>query len=164
MSASPFGLGESVGRGTIWRGIMAMKILEDFRAIIVGFIGAILFTLYLEHRGSIMGFTIIFIVFSFWLMLVIWNQKKKIEQGFPLADWLTGEDLMKYFKISQDQLRQLILKGLKVYPRGDDVLYHGDEVPPLSEEDLVFEITDDGYSAYRFKKADMEKLIKKKNT
>jgi|GEM_PF-4757231 len=107
-----------------------------------------------------MGFTIIFIIFSSWLMLVIWNQKKKIEQRRPFANWLTGEDVVKYYDLSQDLLMQFVRNGLPVYPAGNDVLTFGNEVPPLNEEELAFEIDNEDYSKYRFKKEDIEKHIK----
>lgn len=138
-----------------------MKILEDFRAIIVGFICAISFNLYLEHKDSTMGFTIIFIVFSAWLMLVIWNQKEKLKQNPPLPDWPTGEDAMRYYNLSHDILMQYVRKGLPVYPAGDEVLIFGDEVPPMEEGELAFEVENGDYSKYRFKKTEIEKFIKK---
>lgn len=78
-----------------------------------------------------------------------------------LPKWLTGEDVMKYYNLSHDLLMQYVRNGLPVYPSGNDVLILGDEVPPLSEEDLAFEIENEDYSTYRFKKSDIEKFIKK---
>ena len=81
-----------------------------------------------------------------------------------LPDWLTGDDVMRYYNLSHDLLMQYVRNGLNVYPAGNDVLIHGDEVPPLSEESLGFEIENEDYSLYRFKKPDIEKYIKKENT
>jgi hypothetical protein len=130
-----------------------MRLLEDFRAILAGFISGLLLLIYAEYQKTIMGMTIIFIIFSSWLMLVIWNQKKQLSAKFPLSDWLIGSDLMKYYDISHNQLSQYVYKGLKVYPSGD-------EVPPLTEEELGFKMAYKDYSDFYFKKQDIEKLLR----
>lgn len=84
------------------------------------------------------------------------SKVKPQNSKFPISDWLTGEDLMRYYDLSHDQLMQHIRNGLNVYPAGNDVLVIGDEVPPLKEDELAFEIENEDYSNYRFKKSDSD--------
>ena len=79
----------------------------------------------------------------------------------PIPDWLTGRDTMRYYDLSHDLLMQYVRNGLSVYPSGTDVLIHGDEVPPLKEDELAFEVENEDYSNYRFKRADIEKFSRK---
>jgi predicted transcriptional regulator len=81
-----------------------------------------------------------------------------------LPKWLTGEDVMRYYNLSSDLLMQYVRKGLPVYPAGEDVIFFDEEVPPLNEEDLAFEIDNNHYSNYRFRKLDIERFIKGENT
>ena len=92
------------------------------------------------------------------------EESKNSNSEVPLPDWLTGEDIIRYYDLSHDLLMQYVRNGLPVYPSGTDVLYHGDYVPPLKEDDLVFEVLDDDYSTFRFKKADIQEFMKNKIT
>jgi len=44
------------------------------------------------------------------------------------------------------------------------VIFLDEEVPPLNEEALAFEIDNNDYSNYRFKRPDIERFIKAKIT
>lgn len=144
-----------------------MRVLEDFRSIVVGFIASLLFAMYLEYRRSTMGFTIIFIVFSLWLILIIWRQKKRLEAGFPIADYLTGKNLIEHFKLSHTQLLYHIYSGgLPVYPEDTDIYHVGSQADPMSREDVLF-LMSSGVELERnldglwFRKEDVEKYVKK---
>ena len=78
----------------------------------------------------------------------------------PLPECLKGEDVIKYYNLSRDLLRQYVRDSLPIYPAGDRVLDLGDECLPLSEAELAFEEENEDYSNYRFKKKDIEKYIK----
>jgi predicted transcriptional regulator len=92
------------------------------------------------------------------------NKSKKENLTINLPKWLTGEDVMRYYNLSSDLLMQYVRKGLPVYPAGEDVIFLDEEVPPLNEEALAFEIDNNDYSNYRFKRPDIERFIKAKIT
>ena len=148
------------------------RILEDYRTIIVGFISSILSLLYLQYKGSIMGLVIIFIVFSSWLMLVIWNQKKTIEKSvlmFPWPKWVKASELLESSDVTYFQLKQHIINGLPVYPATNAVQTLDDSVEQLSEGDIYFELAINGelendMKDLLFKREDIEKYVKRKST
>ena len=88
------------------------------------------------------------------------NKSTKENSKINLPKWLTGEDVMRYYNLSSDILMQYVRKGLPVYPAGEDVIFLNEEVPPLNEEALAFEIDNNDYSNYRFKRPDVERFIK----
>jgi hypothetical protein len=92
------------------------------------------------------------------------NKSKTDNSKINLPKWLTGEDVMRYYNLSSDLLMQYVQKGLPVYPAGEDVIFFDEEVPPLNEEELAFQIDNNDYSSYRFKRPDIEKFIKKEIT
>ena len=96
---------------------------------------------------------------------------KDLELKFPLADWLTGKDVVNKYNISHDQLMQHINKGLSVYPENTV----GESPPPnrtpsMDEEAIGFFLGQDDEEWRQeiekvwFKGKDIEQYIKLQRT
>jgi len=107
--------------------------------------------------------SLVFTALIFSLHAYLRTRKKEPQKPrFPIADWLTGEDLIRYYDVSPDQLMQHIENGLHVYPPGNDVIILGDDVPPLGEEELIFNVDSNDYRGFRFKRVEVDNFIQKK--
>ncbi|MBW2570173.1 MAG: hypothetical protein JRE47_12620 [Deltaproteobacteria bacterium] len=87
----------------------------------------------------------------------------KQDHTFHLPKWLTGSDLIKTFKISEDQLKQYVLDGLLAYDVDDSVYWGAAIKKPLIIK-TEFPWFEDRILELRFKKVDIEKYITNNNT
>lgn len=120
---------------------------------------------FLSATNFVIGGVLTGLIFSIHAYVLAIRLNKR--QKFPLANWVTGEDLMKIYDISPHQLLQHVEKGLPVYDVSlTDICFHSDEVTPMTEHDLFFATSDNEnilmykIEGWAFKKKDVETYIK----
>jgi len=89
------------------------------------------------------------------------GQKSGARGRGPGTKGVLGEAPKPIIKFVANIKRNLLFYGRPGSPR---VLFFDEEVPPLNEAELAFEIDNKDYGNYRFRKFDIEKYIKKEIT
>jgi hypothetical protein len=149
-----------------------------FQTIVVFAFGAIVFEprFIQEYRMLHYWFVGIglFIIAVVYLLPLFWPHQEKTapinpaRPPRPNVEWLTGADLMGHYGISGTALYQYIYNGLPIYPKSADEVRYNLGCPPLSLEDIGFEIdyeinnaedSDSVLAGYLFKTADAEVFL-----